>query len=295
MMTQRTPTSDYFGALMRSSGMAIAGRAVPMAVPRADPSTPAEADVIHCAASTVATTPPAPTAQHPTEPTLEAFETMPLDQFVERSPMPTEAASRDTPPIAPESQVAIQSRPPRASVPISAEAPTQAANVTSARRPPILGHTVVRAAMEWVAAGPQQVNTKPPVESTIAPPSGQAPATAGEPGHFNSLPPFHGEPRPDTPPGFAQPMLTTIPKSADTHEPAVRLAYPAAVRTEPIAASPHRDETVEVSIGAIHVRVDAPAAQTVARPPAPLAAVISHPNGPLRERSVLGRRALRRI
>ena len=58
---------------------------------------------------------------------------------------------------------------------------------------------------------------------------------------------------------------------------------------EPVAPLA-RDEVVEFSIGAIHVRVDAPAAQTVARPATTPRAVPAPP-----PRSALSRRALRRI
>jgi hypothetical protein len=99
-----------------------------------------------------------------------------------------------------------------------------------------------------------------------------------------------------------EPNLTparTISKEVQTTEPIVAHAVPmpAARLTQslPTPLAPvARDEVVEVSIGAIHVRVDAPQLQTVARPSA-------SPPGPARRatasqaRSALSRRALRRI
>jgi hypothetical protein len=62
-------------------------------------------------------------------------------------------------------------------------------------------------------------------------------------------------------------------------------------------SAPLADEIVEISIGSIHVRVDAPAPQTIAR--AAPAAVPASPAPSLSERaagrSALARRALRRI
>jgi hypothetical protein len=55
------------------------------------------------------------------------------------------------------------------------------------------------------------------------------------------------------------------------------------------------DEVVEVSIGAIHVRVDAPPAQTIARPALTPAAGTPGAAATRPARSALSRRALRRI
>jgi len=63
----------------------------------------------------------------------------------------------------------------------------------------------------------------------------------------------------------------------------------------PPLAPPVRDEIVEVSIGAIHVRVDAPPAQTIARPALTPAASPRDAAAARPARSALSRRALRRI
>jgi hypothetical protein len=67
-------------------------------------------------------------------------------------------------------------------------------------------------------------------------------------------------------------------------------ALPIAARRA--AAAPDRDPPLDISIGAIHVRVDAPPAQTVAQALAPRQAVAARAQP---GRSGLARRALRRI
>jgi hypothetical protein len=59
-----------------------------------------------------------------------------------------------------------------------------------------------------------------------------------------------------------------------------------------VAAAVDRDPPLDISIGAIHVRVDAPAAQTVTQAPAPRS-VVAPSAAP--GRSALSRRAMRRI
>jgi hypothetical protein len=136
-------------------------------------------------------------------------------------------------------------------------------------------HDPVRAAMRWVAADPQQAPAVPE-------PARQEERASSLPGatvvDVPRLPPAHVD-------------LTALePRS---------LAMAADAQARPIAPlldSPAHGERVEISIGAIHLRVDAPAAQTTARAPAappppargPQAATAS-------SRSALARRALRRI
>jgi hypothetical protein len=123
------------------------------------------------------------------------------------------------------------------------------------------------AAMRWVAADPGR--------AAVTATPGAAPPAAARAGRE---PPAQGAPRvPGEPvragdflPGFARPV------------PA-----PAAM------APPAHDELVEISIGTIQVRVDAPSVQTVAPPPAPGPAAA--PPASAHTRSALARRALRRI
>jgi hypothetical protein len=95
----------------------------------------------------------------------------------------------------------------------------------------------------------------------------------------------------------ATPALSTPPLSesiAAKPQPFRAPLVPAALLL-PQAAPPARDEVVEVSIGEIHVRVDAPPAQTVARPASTPAAGVPGATRPRHARSGLSRRALRRI
>ncbi len=110
----------------------------------------------------------------------------------------------------------------------------------------------------------------------------------------------------DAAPAAAVAMSTTIPRTIAHEHPAASIpaaqAFASGLSSEPArseahAAVPsHAHEAVEVSIGAIHVRVDAPSRPAVAAAsqPAPLPkarAGTAHAE----PRSALGRRALRRI
>jgi hypothetical protein len=83
-------------------------------------------------------------------------------------------------------------------------------------------------------------------------------------------------------PRLAEPEIYPLPRSV-----AMPVSH-AALR--PDAAPQPREEVVEVSIGAIHLRVDAPAAPVLKTAPAPV------PSTPVaKPRSSLSRRALPRI
>ncbi|HUG24244.1 hypothetical protein [Piscinibacter sp.] len=280
--------SDYFGALMRSSGLAVGG-AAPIVAPRVEAGMPVEVHVEQPAVRAEPAMSPAPRAAHSAESPEPAVRALPAQVARDVHDEPAQRPDRPREPEAAPTSA-------QTSAPMEAAAvahPSIDAAAQPASQAPVTAHTLVRTAMQWVAAGPQEVRAKPPavIDPPIATtPPEPAPRSPDEirdqrpPARAESLelPPSHEHP--PSPPRLAPPPIPARPL----------IPQPATLRAErPSPASP-RDDTVEVSIGAIHVRVDAPATQTVARtpppPPAPRAASAPRP-----ERSALSRRALRRI
>jgi hypothetical protein len=176
--------------------------------------------------------------------------------------------------VAPDAPVARQSP--------AEPAVTRAATMTSDQEPIDLGKAMVRAAMRWVAADA--------VAQQVGAPEAEAQA------HRHEVTPHREAASVELPaqrvghtetaarPAFSDPM----PRQPVTTTPAMIPAAPSS------PAPPARDGVFEVSIGAIHVRVDAPAVQTVPAPQAPPAAP-SRASAARPQRSTLSRRALRRI
>jgi hypothetical protein len=234
--------SDYFGALMRASGLAPATTA-----PAADLPREVEA--------------PEPAAQEEPAPAAAVQprrgEAAPIGQVEAQPPATPVTPVRTgdpvhsvTPPAAPASRT-------RAAAPGPAPRPAPAA-APALRPDPGHGVDLVQAALRWIAADPGQAEAAralPDPVRAAAPPAGVPPA---------------------------RPV-------ASRSQPAARLVEtPAARRTE--RAAPAAGAPLDVTIGAIHLRVDPPAPQTVAQaaPPAP-------PAAPSTPRSALSRRSLRRI
>jgi len=284
--------SGYFDALMRSSGM-TSGRARPALRPLMPAAI--DVDVDGGAAQTEADAPRSASTPH------EPLQPPRLDAMVRTEPPRVpDRIERDAPEEA-------------ATAPAPAHAATERA-VHSPQKPYVppvespradLGHTLVRAAMRWVTAGTPPVGSDNPVGtvSNIAP---------GVPGRQQSMPAVREEVRTVATKSRQRDddnaQLESRKGARATPEPLNALAREfAADRPVPIRASlvtpatvhpvapSIRDEVVQVSIGAIHVRVDAPPAQTVARPAATPAASApgAAPSRPAR--SALSRRALRRI
>ena len=276
--------SGYFGALMRSSGMAIAAR--PLARGPIAPRI-TEIDVERPAALPAPAAPTTATSQSVTatpasvpSPAVDPARRMsPPDDHghdVHTRPIPEQALTRAT------SDRGVEPPAPRA---------TRA--LESPQRDP--GQAVVRAAMRWVAEMPQA--------RTVAPMTTERQPSSLEIGVERPVtiasPPVSRAHRLDveTPGPDATPTLQ-ISREVTREEPVVAQAVPMPVARPtpwPTAKAPvARDEVVEVSIGAIHVRVDAPQVQTIANPAPP-------PPAPARRaatseaRSALSRRALRRI
>jgi len=155
------------------------------------------------------------------------------------------------------------------------EPPSPATRVRSAEATqpdPPCGDSRVRAALQWIAADPLPE---------------RAPARRAASTTRASL--VRAQERDD---GDAE---------ANASPPVARLASPAQpvagererVRAVAAASLHAHDEVTEISIGAIHLRVDAPAAQTVVHAPAPSPATLRAPAASAR--LSLARRALRRI
>jgi hypothetical protein len=280
--------SDYFGALMNSSGLAAAAR--PSALPAAGLSS-ADVDIVEtdgiremAADPATPTTPPAaPPAQAPAM----------SDRTAEREIAPTIQVAPSVAGAPASMQASAAETNDAATAPTPADARMQVAPAAAAPPAPaaavdVRSHAVVRAALDWVAADPQNAaRSRPPTAAATAP---------------ARLLPSPAKPLPEAPPRIVVDQVRI---------PTVAVAPPTnAVQPAPIphdrpreqvrsgahaAASAAPDEIVEISIGAIHVRLDTPAPQTVAA----ATPVPASPTRPSSDRSVahsgLARRALRRI
>jgi len=274
--------SDYFGALMRSSGLAIGGRAT--ATAHVEPS------VVEIA---VERSPPALQSrnrQTASPQQQQAVAPIPVARRVESfAPPEPLVAGTDAHEVQGGFTTPAQALP-RAEAQAAADPAVAAASAVEAPNA-APGQTLVRAAMQWVAADPQQV-------ALVVPPRGRSLAAVAEQtgviataqalreGNVGSTaqPPIAMAEHP------AAPVDPTAREPIRPPELLIRSARPT-LATPPTPVAPFaRDEVVEISIGAIHVRVDAPAAQTVARPPATTTRAAAMP-----PRSALSRRPLRRI
>jgi hypothetical protein len=276
--------SGYFGALMRSSGMPVGDR--PPATSAAAPPG-LEVNVEHVPAAIPMTPPPIAPAQKPSAP----------------------VASLDPPPatVHPGRPTAVDHVGEAHEAPVAAPRRTRETNETSSDEPgraapvvdqpkPDRGQALIKAAMRWVAADPP---TLPRPAQTVTPLETRS--AMGDRARVDAID------QPVAPPEFAATIDTAstnttpepaLPKVIEARAP-VEVGPVPIRRTPPVpppASTPPlvRDELVEVSIGAIHVRVDAPAAQTVARPAASPAPVTRRATS-AKARSALSRRALRRI
>lgn len=242
--------SDYFGALMRLSGLAGSdARTTPGAlVERPAPAAVAEVTPASGLSITQASD------EQPSSPPM-------LNPHARHAP---ESAMR----AEPAADVALHRKPTdEDAVPVD---PIDHRNVA------------IRAAMRWVAADPAQrsvdaeIRAQAPHSTELA----DLPASALD-GNGQQAPGASDAP------GEAPHTADSTVRLAPAHAAVLARADS---RPEPTPAG--REEVIEVSIGAIHVRVDAPAEQTQRSPAsltAPSAAVATEP------RSTLSRRALRRI
>jgi hypothetical protein len=176
---------------------------------------------------------------------------------------------------------------------------------------PDLADSLVRAAMRWVTAGTLQggpagagdainaVNRVDDVLQTV--PRREQPLPAVH--EHNSAVATrtlrrNGDDAQSESQNEAHPTPAPLDLTVEESIPATALPIRAPLVTPaplPMVAQSVRNEVVEVSIGAIHVRVDAPTAQTVARPALTPAASAPGAATSRPARSALSRRALRRI
>ncbi|WP_338761612.1 hypothetical protein [Massilia sp. METH4] len=263
--------SGYFDALLRSGGMAAA--------PQIQPTAPESG--LEAVGGMAAAPPIQPTAP---ESGLEAVgeePAMPVPAGERQPPALaaglTERTQPATPtqtpaaPLAPPIRLPSAPHPAPASIAASTSAVGEPPHEAGAPRPapeqspapPAVraaaaaepGRALIQAALDWVAAGPQDASDTGPAHP--------APLRAGQ-----------EQPAP----------VPAGPRRAEGISP------PAAASADVLQGALH-DETVEISIGTIQVRVDAPAVQAAAAPavPAPPAGI----SGPTR--GALARRSLRRF
>ncbi|QBE66501.1 hypothetical protein [Pseudoduganella lutea] len=273
--------SGYFGALLRASGLDTGASLAPgraeaqAALPPSGPemAAPADEEFPPQAGTRVPLAHAGPAREQPGSVTIVDLAEAHAAQAGEVSKDWRPAA----PLQAPAHQAALAGPPaidpvPRAALPATAvegsatthvEEPAEA--VLHEKAPP----TPLQAVLQWVAADPAAAPVAPA-------PAARGKATVASPHRAEPLVERTASPAPG--PVALEPA----------RPPMIHALHPAA--TEPFAVPPaRRDDIVDISIGTIQVRVDAPAAQTVALPQAPAAPVATPP------RSGLARRSLRRL
>ncbi len=269
--------SDYFTALLRSSGIA-SPHATGAARPVVGPTAPTEVSPIEQPLSLPASDAIGESASQPSV-ARTPLAVQPATAQIASVPAPV--ARQETSPADPARSASTLAAESTAAPPatISAEDASDA--------PPPLAHALLDAALRWVAAGEQQDRDRPRTQAHEP-----APSVAEPSGHLTSRPSKPAQP-PDAPIALAHPVAA----ATVTHERSAAMLPPLRSETRSsvpavVAAAVDRDPPLDISIGAIHVRVDAPAAQTVTQPiaPRPVVAPRAAPG-----RSALARRALRRI
>ncbi|HMF98497.1 MAG TPA: hypothetical protein VKE96_29560 [Vicinamibacterales bacterium] len=265
--------SGYFDALIRSGGMTIDG---------GRPTTPS----LDSQAFEVAADPHAPTTEIPTA------SAPPASRDVVRG---AESVRPVAPPPEGQERVVRQVRPTPDDVQARTHYPPEARAESPAtprvrsdeRSAPDFSARLVRAAVRWIAADASTIGNVPAREHSVAPAHDdvrriQAAAARDSDREASIVTPMIVEAKTTA----REPAAHVLPPVETT-----RIADPYQVHATP----PAHDEIVEISIGSIHVRVDAPPAQTIARP-AMTRPVTNTPRADARPgRSALSRRALRRI
>jgi hypothetical protein len=285
--------SDYFGALLRSSGVVLGlGAREAVATGALAASVGIEAEAAPDARPQAATP-----QEHPVVATSRETRA-PIDEPTQQRVARTHDEQARVSPlhaVRPQARVAPDadtSKSARSGEPVDPvlQAPREPERDAPSSGPPVR-EALVRAAMRWVAADPQA--SLQPVDA--------AAGLSAPPVIVQESSVVRRAPRP----GPAVEQKTQSSPPAEAHAPVRTFDGPRAVpsrstaeatRVPAIAAPTVRDEHVEISIGAIHVRVDAPASQTLARVPVSPPPTTRSPSaspGPVR--SGLARRALRRI
>jgi hypothetical protein len=266
--------SDYFGALFRATGLAgrpvaaaPALREVDVEVPVAGDAAVAEAPTDPRGASPASAANPSSAAVPSHPPTaaatpVGAAATGAADAVAGPARAPAAVGHADAAKAEPATTDAAD-----APAPIDLPAPSE-----------VVSHPAVQAALRWVAADPQGQPQAPlqrpdPARSALATPAGRSSSPV--------------------PAIAATSAIAESPTRVDTIGAPPRVA--ASARAAPFDRPPRRPDdepAVEVSIGSIHLRVDAPAAPQTTTRAAAAAAPAAPPSA---ARSGLARRALRRI
>lgn len=277
--------SDYFAALMRASGL-FTQAATPTA------GAPLELAVETPVPVATPTPPPRPAPPIPRDMDIRG-RLATVDQPAVETPAPREmpvdnpqepgrpvANLQWDPPAQFQPRAPIQSQP-------AAPAPQSEIGPHEQKDAPVRANDLMRAAMRWVAADPQAVAPRERAQTGL-------PETAAT---GRSVLDVQRAESPHQPDPMRLPEVQawkTAPRHDSLSLPAA-LTQPATPRVEPEAAGREPEAPLEISIGAIHLRVEAPAPQTVARPLAPPARD-QQPAAPAPStRSGLSRRALRRF
>ncbi|QQZ39407.1 hypothetical protein IF690_15155 [Pseudomonas sp. SK3(2021)] len=280
--------SDYFGALMRSSGLTI-GAATTDSAPPASTADLLETDIER---SAPALQPPPTLTTQPQARPLPPVATSAKPRSGREAEAP---AARPTPP-GQDTMADVDRRHDKSGykdvLPTAVQAPLAAASPTdyntAAAQPP--GHDVVRAVMQWVAADPQLATSRPPRETPHAPlaalDGAELPAMREPTSTLGSVPQARWP---------AQAPQHSVAQAVEAEQGPPRSATAVPLKTAFAPTPAPSDERGEISIGAIHLRVDAPPAQPLALArPAPAAA--PRAGAPASTpRCALARRALRRI
>jgi hypothetical protein len=277
--------NGYFGALMRASGMPIAGR-TPAVAPVESPMVEANVEVSQAPmpANTVAT------------PSTPQQAVRPIHVHTAIAPAaPPAAGPADDSHEAATGFAAIEHADSRVAKTAADAVP--ASRTIEPAKPP-LGQALVRAAMQWVATDTPQTRSvaqvEPPSEHPLAARGNETNIVASVPARRDHRAEPQAQLQEDAPAAAPVSDLSAREQVAP-QAVAIHSIHPAPASPQMPVVPDDRHEVFEVSIGAIHVRVDAPVAQTVARPaatpPAAARRTLTSPS----PRSGLSRRALRRI
>jgi hypothetical protein len=301
--------SDYFGALIRASGLA-AGTGPPVAADHGITEIEAQHDAPPAATSPVTAGPRRDTQGTEVDHGITEIEVQhdappaaitPVTEGPRTDTEPTEIIT--PPPVAPPTLPApaireysappgtayteLASDRPLATSPLGSPLVSNPRPQEAASDP---GQAMVHAALRWVTT-----DVPNPSASTEIAPDPTPPIPAQELTTHKIAPPA----KPSVTPPAAGPVpgAITLPPEAAIPLRVAPIRHPASTDQPPPWASAMRrpaghDEEVEITIGAIHLRVDSPPPQTVVQAPAPTPRPPANRPPP---RSALTRRALRRL
>lgn len=270
-------STDYFGALLRSAGRPVDGAAsVHAPVSQATPATPASpgADLVEIDATHEAQRPGpgAPAAQKP-QPAAPSRKATASAAAIDERRRPDNAM-----PEVPAGQHGARPAAPE---------------VIDLSAPPL--HSAVQAALAWVASDPQgrgNADAMPEVLAESTRVRAEAPMDDTEKAahETDAVTLLQGN-ADDTADDGEGPPPGPSHSPATGHRPATPPAADRRMRAARAPAPSAREEVIEITIGAIHLHVDAPPQAGIAPAPPPAAPSLRSPT----PRSALSRRALYRL